>query len=72
MIMVIVSEKENGRCYTFAILDGICSLSSLNKCVKTSLLARDQEIKKIWNEGTKLTAKIYLDRNFAGSVDFEL
>lgn len=72
MIRVIVSEKENGRCYTFAILDNICSLSSLNKCVKTSLLAREQEIKKIWNDGTKLTANIYLDRNFAGSVDFEL
>lgn len=72
MKRVIVSEKENGRCYTFAILDGICSLSSLNKCVKTSLIAKEKEIKKVWNEGTKLTANIYLDRNFAGSINFEL
>ena len=72
MIRVIVSEKENGRCYNFSVLDCICSLSSLNKCVKTRLLEREKEIKKVWNDGTKLTAKIYLDRNFAGSVDFEL
>lgn len=72
MIRIIVSEKANGRCYTFAILDDIFSLSSLNKCVKTRLLAKENEIKKVWNEGTKLTANIYLDRNFAGSINFEL
>lgn len=72
MIKIIVSEKENGICYSFEILDNICSLFSLNKCVKTRLLAKEKEIKKVWNEGTKLTANIYLDRNFAGSINFEL
>ena len=72
MIRVIVSKKENGRCYTFAILDDIFSLSSLNKCVNTRLLEKQKELKKVWNEGTKLTANIYLDRNFAGSINFEL
>ena len=72
MIRIIVTEKENGRCYTFEIIDNICSLSSLNKCIKTRLLEKQKEIKKVWNEGTKLTANIYLDRNFAGSINFEL
>ena len=72
MIRIIVSEKANGRCYTFAVTDNFCSLSGLNKCVKTRLLAKENEIKKVWNEGTKLTANIYLDRNFTGSIDFEL
>ena len=72
MIRIIVTETENGRCYTFAILDDIFSLYSLNKCVKTRLLEKQNEIKKVWNEGTKLTANIYLDRNFAGSINFEL
>ena len=72
MIRVIVSKKENGICYSFEILDNIRSLSSLNKCVRTRLLEREKEIKKVWNDGTKLTANIYLDRNFAGSINFEL
>ena len=72
MIRVIVSEKENGRCYTFEIIDNICSLFGLNKCVKNRLLEKEKEIKKVWNAGTRLTANIYLDRNFAGSIDFEL
>ena len=72
MIRVIVSKKENGICYSFEILDNIRSLSDLNKCVNTRLLEKQKEIKKVWNEGTKLTANIYLDRNFAGSIDFEL
>ena len=72
MIRVIVSKKENGICYSFEILDNICSLFGLNKCVKTRLLEKQKEIKKVWNEGTKLTANIYLDRNFTGSIDFEL
>ena len=72
MIRVIVSKKENGICYSFEILDNIRSLSDLNICVRTRLLSKENEIKKVWNEGTKLTANIYLDRNFAGSIDFEL
>ena len=72
MIRIIVSEKENGRCYTFEILDNICSLYDLNKCVKTRLLEKEKEIKKVWSAGTRLTANIYLDRNVAGSIDFEL
>lgn len=72
MIRVIVSKKENGICYSFEILDNIRSLSDLNKCIKTRLLEKQKEIKKVWNDGTKLTANIYLDRNFAGSIDFEL
>ena len=72
MIRIIVSEKGNGRCYTFEIIDNIYCLFGLNKCVKNRLLAKEKEIKKVWNEGTKLTANIYLDRNFAGSIDFEL
>ena len=72
MIRVIVSKKENGICYSFEILDNILSLSGLNKCVRTRLLSKEKEIKKVWNEGTKLTAKVFLDRNFSGSVDFEL
>ena len=72
MARVIVSKTENGICYSFEILDNIRSLSGLNKCVKTRLLAKENEIKKVWNEGTKLTANIYLDRNFAGSINFEL
>jgi len=72
MIRIIVTEKENGRCYTFEIIDNICSLFGLNKCVKTRLLEKEKEIKKVWNAGTRLTANIYLDRNVAGSIDFEL
>ena len=72
MIRVIVSKKESGRYYTFEIIDNIFCLFGLNKCVKNRLLAKQKEIKKVWNEGTKLTANIYIDRNFAGSIDFEL
>ena len=72
MIRVIVSERVNGICYTFAILENVHSLSSLYKCVKTELLAKEKDIKKVWNAGTKLTANIYLDRNFACSIGFEL
>ena len=72
MIRVIVSKTENGICYSFEILDNIRSLSDLNICVRTRLLSKENEIKKVWNEGTKLTANIYLDRNFTGSIDFEL
>ena len=72
MIRIIVTEKENGRCYTFEIIDNIFCLFGLNKCVKNRLLEKQKEIKKVWNEGTKLTANIYLDRNFTGSIDFEL
>ena len=72
MIRIIISERVNGICYTFAISENIHSLSSLDKCVKAGLLAKEKEIKKIWNAGTKLTASIYLDRNFACSIGFEL
>ena len=56
MIRIIVTENENGRCYTFEIIDNIFCLFGLNKCVKNRLLAKEKEIKKVWNEGTKLTA----------------
>jgi ERCC4-type nuclease len=72
MVRIIVSERVNGICYSFAISENIYSLSSLNKCVKASLLAKEKEIKKVWNAGTKLTANIYLDQNFACSIGFEL
>ena len=72
MIRIIVSEKANGRCYTFEIIDNIFCLFGLNKCVKNRLLAKEKEIKKVWNEGTKLKANIYIDRHFTGSIDFEL
>ena len=72
MIRVIVSERVNGICYSFVMLENVHSLSSLDKCVKTGLLAKEREIKKVWNAGTKLTANIYLDQNFACSIEFEL
>lgn len=72
MIRVIISEKENNICYSFEILDNIRSISDLNICIRNRLLSKEREIKKVWNEGTKLTANIYLDRNFAGSINFEL
>ena len=72
MIRVIISEKENNICYSFEILDNIRSIADLNICVRTRLLSKEREIKKVWNVGTKLTANIYIDRNFAGSINFEL
>ena len=72
MVRIIISERVNGICYTFVMLENVHSLSSLNKCVKTGLLSKEKEIKKVWNAGTNLTANIYLDRNFACSIGFEL
>ena len=58
MIRIIISERVNGICYSFVMLENVHSLSSLDKCVKAGLLSKEKEIKKVWNADTKLTANI--------------
>ena len=72
MIRIIISNKENNICYTIPIFEKLYGIGELNSMVKTKLLDKEKELKKIWSNGTSLLATVYLENKYVGNLSFLL
>lgn len=72
MVRIIVSNKENNICYTIPVFEKLYSIVELDRMVKTKLLNKEKELKKIWSNGTSLLATVYIENKYVGNLSFEL